>query len=324
MNMEKNALISVIVPLYNAEQYMDQAIESILKQSYHSIEILLIDDGSTDDTLLLAEAAAQRDDRVVVIRQSNSGPGAARNKGIEKASGEFICFVDSDDVLDPAALSMLMDAMDQETDLVQCRACKVFDDGRADNDLWRTDELELSPYDAMEDYLYNPQPVIRYAVWAKLIRKSALEGISFPILNNSEDVAFTAFLIAKCRKLRYIPHVLYYNTVRDGSLTHSSINRKRLEAQITCSELIREYIRGIDSYRSLYCRADWACITTYINCAAQAKAHGVDGFSPKQMRDAVKAIHIDHSMLDMRKRVILTLFSRLPDVFIRLMRWNRQ
>lgn len=322
--MKYEYLISVIVPLYNSENHMLKAIESIQKQTIDSLEIILIDDGSTDNTFSIANSIAKNDERIRLLQQKNSGPGVARNKGIKIASGKFICFVDSDDYLEPKALSTMLEAMDEDTDLVQCRAQKKYSDGRIDTDSWCNKYTELNSHQAMKDYLNNNPPLVRYAVWAKLIRKKALEGIEFPKLNNSEDVVFTTYLIDRCRKIKYIPDILYNCIIRDGSLTHTNYTSKRLSAQIKCSELIRDFIHSKEEYRVLQSRADWSCITTYINCAVIAKDNKIDGFEPGLMKDKAHNLHIDIKNLDIKKRFFYSIFIIAPNTFTWFIRMIRR
>ena len=114
-----NTKVSVIVPVYNAEKFLPETIESVLKQTYIHFDLILINDGSKDQSLSICEAYAQKDSRVQVFSQSNSGVSAARNLGIQKATGEYICFLDADDLLESEYLSSLIDVIEKEqTDIV--------------------------------------------------------------------------------------------------------------------------------------------------------------------------------------------------------------
>ena len=106
--MKNKGLISIIIPVYNCEQYIDKCTKSILSQSYRNFEIILVDDGSTDETGKICERYASGDKRIKVIHKTNSGPAAARNRGIEKAKGEFIFFIDADDYLEENAFGLLI------------------------------------------------------------------------------------------------------------------------------------------------------------------------------------------------------------------------
>lgn len=100
----KAGLVSIVLPIYNVEKYLDRCIESVINQTYRNLEILLVDDGSPDDCPQKCEEWAKKDGRIKVIHKANAGLGYARNTGIENASGEYICFFDSDDYIDPSTI----------------------------------------------------------------------------------------------------------------------------------------------------------------------------------------------------------------------------
>lgn len=311
-------MVSVIMPLYNAESFMRDSIESVCQQSYRNLEIILVDDGSSDNTYAIAQELAHSDSRIVPITQPNAGPGAARNTGLSVAKGDFICFLDSDDKLSPLAIEKMLAVVDEETDLVQCKAAQLNGGNIIDSDEWLKSYIELDKLKAMRDYLYNSKTIVRYAVWAKLIRRNAIDGIYFPEMNNSEDVVFTTYLIDRCRKIKYIPDILYFNTVRDGSLTHTSVTKKKIEAKKKCSEMIRNFIYAQGDYSEFRSRADWSCFVTYINCAVEAKRNGIDGFTPKEIKKAVSALNLNTKVLPARKFMVYWGFMMVPNFMIKM------
>ncbi|MCI6652050.1 MAG: glycosyltransferase [Ruminococcus sp.] len=122
MDSKKRALVSIIVPVYNVSEYLDRCIESIVNQTYRDIEVVLIDDGSTDNCPQMCDEWAEKDSRIRVIHKSNAGVSVARNLGIQKATGEYITFVDSDDYVYPEYCSKLVQLMETEkADLTHCR-----------------------------------------------------------------------------------------------------------------------------------------------------------------------------------------------------------
>ena len=134
-NTEK-VKVSVIIPLYNAKEYMEKSILSVREQTYENLEIILVNDGSTDDTALVCENYSKLDKRIRVVNQENAGPGAARNRGLEEATGEFICFVDSDDKLVASAIEIMLHFMEPECDVIQCKSEKIYADGTKDDEPW--------------------------------------------------------------------------------------------------------------------------------------------------------------------------------------------
>ena len=118
--MNRLPLISVIVPVYRVEQYLDTCVSSILAQTYNNLEVILVDDGSPDNSGVLCDCWAEKDARVRVIHQKNAGGGAARNAGLDVATGEFVSMIDSDDYLHPNLYQHLYSLMTDGVDIAEC------------------------------------------------------------------------------------------------------------------------------------------------------------------------------------------------------------
>lgn len=316
--VDQNIKVSVIIPLYNSETYLDIAVESVINQTYKNLEIILIDDGSIDKTYEKAFSFAKRDNRITVIRQSNSGPGIARNKALDMATGEYICFVDSDDRIALSAIETMVNSMDNDCDLVQCRACKVFDDNRKDTDDWADCEKKISGLEAMRDYLLSSYPIVRFAVWGKLIRKSAIDTIRFPEIKNSEDVVFTAYLIDKCNQIKYIPDILYYVSVRNGSLSRKPITKERIEAGIICNQMISDLIIEKSKYTNLLSRAYWSSAITIINFACEWKKERNSNLYIKELSKICGSLDYSNVSIPIKKKAVVFSFVHFPCTFVKI------
>lgn len=306
--------ISVIMPLYNAEAYMRNSIKSIIGQSYKDIELILVDDGSSDETLMVAYELASVDNRISVISQKNAGPGSARNNGLNHCQGQFVCFVDSDDYLEKDAIQTMLEAFEEDVDIVQCRAMKVYDDGQEDLEVWEEEGQVLTSYEAMKDYLYNPKPIIRFSVWAKLFRREVIENIRFPLMNNSEDVVFNAEAICRSRSIKYIPRILYRVAVRDDSLSHRAITEEKVQSSIRCNELLVALLNSKDGYRDLIARAYWSSITTMLTNACVLQKENITD-KKRIIRDIgkkCKHMNIPKGCLDIKQTIIRISFQNLP------------
>jgi len=261
--MENNDLVSIIVPVYNAESYIKRCVLSVQKSNYKNWELILIDDGSKDESSEICRAFSNADKRITVIQQQNGGPGKARNTGVEASKGKYIVFLDSDDQLEPQALQLLIQAMDEETDLVQCLAIKEIG-----NDSCREEGPQqpvlLSRVEAMENFLFSSKPIVHFAVWGKLIRKSVIDGLVFKPIIHSEDVLFSAELIDRCRKIKYIPDYLYRVSEREGSLSHRSIDMCIVEGKNQCMDSIIGLIDNTMDYEMLVSRVWWNKLATNI------------------------------------------------------------
>lgn len=216
-------LISVVVPVFMTEAYLDDCLQSIVNQTYRDLEIILIDDGSPDQCSQICDKWAEKDPRIIVIHKENGGVSSARNAGIERAQGRYIVFIDSDDLLAPLYIEYLYCALcDTGADISECRYTR------------RPDLLEKpSPRTTM------PQPVIQTAeealqiwsfpdsdelnlvVWNKMYRRELIRDVCFDEeFNGPEDVLFTCFVFGRSRKIAHIDNILYYWRDTPGSLSN--------------------------------------------------------------------------------------------------------
>ena len=245
--MKSADLISIIVPIYKVELYLDRCVQSIIDQTYKNLEIILVDDGSTDNCPAMCDAWAERDSRIKVIHKTNGGLSDARNAGMAVASGTYIAFVDSDDWIHLRFIEFLSEAI-QKTG-AQLAAC----------DIKETDSL--SEPDVIDDkpsfVLYTQDGAMsslargetfRAVAWNKLYQKDLLINETFPIGKYHEDEFFTYRIIDKCSTLVFVDYPLYYYYQRGGSIMSENSIRHIdvLEAYCERQTLFRE------KYPSLY------------------------------------------------------------------------
>ena len=141
------ALVSVIIPVYKVEKYLDRCVESIVNQTYKNLEIILVDDGSPDNCPRICDAWAEKDDRIKVIHKENAGMGMARNSGLETATGEYLMFVDSDDYLSENAVEVLYERMVVDgSDMAVGKHADVYDDGTINDTFCRWMENSLKKH----------------------------------------------------------------------------------------------------------------------------------------------------------------------------------
>ena len=189
--------VSIIVPVYNAEKYLNACLDSLVSQTLDDYEIILIDDGSKDSSAAIMEEYKSRyPQRIQTLHVENGGQGRARNIGMRLAKGEYLGFVDSDDWVDPAMFQTLYhSAVTEKADMVVCDAVECHEDG----------SKVYLPMSAFTD------PVkITTAVWNKLFRKSAIGDISFPEGLWYEDLAFVMPLVLQTKQVARVPQGLYY------------------------------------------------------------------------------------------------------------------
>lgn len=206
-------LISVIVPIYNVEPYLRECLDSIIRQSYTNLEIILINDGSTDKSGAIAGEYALLDSRVKVIHQANAGVSVARNTGLGVAGGEYLSFVDSDDWLEPEMYEELVPILEgrPHLSLVKFGVIK-----KEKHERYRGDRA-LQEYEGLRGYLYSKAGGI---LWNALYRREALKGIRFVPGYICEDIYFTHRLFAQegIRFALYNRRLYHYRTSRPGSI----------------------------------------------------------------------------------------------------------
>lgn len=214
--------LSVIVPAYNVEKYIDLSIESIVSQTYTDLEIIIVDDGSPDKSGELAEKWAKKDSRICVYHKENGGISSARNYGIERAHGSYITFVDSDDTLCHDAYSKMMEAFDENVDIVCCGINRVNEEGKLiSSSILYGSKQDFTPSQAMSAVLKDIS--IGIAVYNKIYKASLfldeMDSIRFPVGQTMEDAAVLPQLFKKCSIIRQIPVAGYNYYLHAMSIT---------------------------------------------------------------------------------------------------------
>lgn len=230
--LEEVGKLSVIVPVYQVESYLESSISSILGQTYQNLEVILIDDGSTDNCPQLCDGLAEKDARVKVIHQENRGTGYCRNRGLSLVTGEFITFCDSDDYLHPQAYEIAL------TSLVQT-SCEFVEFHHKKTTVKESfsDITSFSSYqETGEEGLYSiAAGLFHYsAVWNKVYRRELLEGIVLPENKIFDDEFFTNILYTKAKSMVTIPLTLYYYVQRESSCMHKTFDIRRVEPLEAC------------------------------------------------------------------------------------------
>lgn len=231
----QNPLITVVIPGYNVDPYIENAIFSVRNQSYGNLEIILIDDGSSDNTGQLMDESAQEDERVRVIHhQVCKGVSYSRNEGVSLAKGQYISFIDADDVVDPEYLSEMADAARSYDSDIVCCDFKLFtgEDNslKTEKGIYYTKEVYTGS-EAVGAFYRVQKHGFSWVVWAKLYRSElfAKAGVRYPEGSIHEDMAVTYRLIDTAQKVVYLDRIMYWYRIRQGSIMNSRFDRKRLD-----------------------------------------------------------------------------------------------
>lgn len=225
--------ISVIIPVYNTAPYLNRCLDSVLQSTYRNLEIICVNDGSTDESLSILEHYQALDDRVVVIDQNNSGISAARNKGMARATGDFISFVDSDDWVHPQMFEVLRNAMDDDVIMAVC----------ANKQVRHQEPMELlsaippvRKYPSLRDAYHKDGSTI-LCVWAHLYRTAIVIGRHFDEgFSLSEDTRLNLMLEEESGKCAVVEKILYFYFQRDTSAVHAANWEKY-------SRMVEQYIQ---------------------------------------------------------------------------------
>lgn len=218
-------LISVIVPVYNVEPYLAECLDSVMAQSYKHIEIIVVDDGSTDNSGQLCDQYAERDPRIKVVHKKNGGLSEARNLGIDRARGEYIAFVDSDDVISPNFLQVLYSQLiSNGADLAICRYVHF-------TNIYHNTSAEtgkVTSFDRAQIFSnFYHNYIIFVAPWNKLYKNELFNGLRYPVGRKHEDEFVAHHILNKCSRTVFIDMPLYKYRQRTGSITASDYTLQR-------------------------------------------------------------------------------------------------
>jgi len=221
-------LISVIVPVYKVEAYLDKCIKSIIDQTYQSLEIILVDDGSPDRSGEICDSWAEIDCRIKVIHKKNGGGGEARNIALDIAEGDFISLIDSDDYIAPNMYEHLMGLMGEDVDIVECDLIETEGDNALLEDGKGCDSELYTVQEAMS--LHINDTLFRQTPPNKLYRRNVIGDIRFPVGKRIDDEFWTYRVIANARKLVHTFCSMYAYRQHPSSVMHLSFSMARLQA----------------------------------------------------------------------------------------------
>lgn len=310
--------VSVIIPIYNAEEYLEKCVNSVLKQTEPDLELILVDDGSIDNSLKICQDIANADSRVVVVHQKNAGVSAARNCGIEAATGDYIGFVDSDDWIAPNMYEkMLCEAEKSNADVVMCDAETVYSNGKTEADTI----TQLSQNRIFKKSDFTPFLLLEMAgsAWRCIYKnhrysdKQCKPRLAFPLgVKFSEDRIFNLYAFGFAEKISYLKQPYYYRLINTKSAIHR-FHSDYFEAYKIAAEKIDEAIKIAWNNNSEYKLA-------YSNQLIQGALGAVCNYyyktstlTRKQKREKVKQLCADEMLIgaikaygnDRKSRLIL-------------------
>lgn len=239
--MENKELISVIVPIYNVEKYLKKCIDSIIKQTYNNLEIILVDDGSTDNCAKICDEYAKKDKRIIVIHNSNQGVSASRNFALEKARGKYITFLDADDFISNNYIEVLYNMIKiKKIDLA------IIGNDEQFNGTILKDNKKLKKIMSNKETIKNilEEKYITSVCWGKIYKRETLNNIKFDVnLKIGEDFKFIMEVLNKCKNVNIdTSQNLYHYRLNEDSVTQQDGRKEDWIKEIEISKSIIQYI----------------------------------------------------------------------------------
>ena len=252
-------IISIIVPVYNVREYLNDCLDSLMRQNYPKIEIILVDDGSTDGSGVDCDTIAKKDSRIKVVHQQNQGLSAARNRGIKEASGNYITFVDSDDAVSPDYVQYMFSLITKyQAKMAICAIREITVKGNEIN--YGADYVEkvMSTEETLGRMLREEG--FNVSAYAKLYRRDLWDDVAFPEGSVHEDLGTTYKLVEKCPRIAYGEQPKYIYKKRELSISNSDFSDKKFDIiELTdkmCDDIekLHPYLKNTTDLRRMHAR----------------------------------------------------------------------
>lgn len=231
MIKDNNQLISVVVSIYNVEPYLRQCIDSIINQTYLNLEIILVVSESKDNSVQIAESYLSADSRIQLLHRPKLGLSDARNSGYAISKGEYICFVDADDILSPKYIEELYKlCIETNSDIAQCDFCRFTNEKTVRKSELKKDRSNTYIYSNIEMMmnLYGSKEYPSVVAWTKLYRKDLFTDVQYPVGKLHEDTGATHKLFYKANHIAVTSEKLYYYRMREGSIMNETWSEDNL------------------------------------------------------------------------------------------------
>ena len=240
-------LLSIIVPVYNVEKYISRCINSILQQDYTNFEIIAINDGSTDRSGKILEEISKLDRRIIFFNVANGGVSKARNIGLSKASGEYVAFVDADDLVKSDIYSrMIYEAISKKCDIVQCNYEELYENGEIRKMIGIDEEMYVNNNDIIISCMERK---ISANVFTKIYKKDVIKDILFDEnISYAEDLKFVVECCGRASKISTLNFYGYQYFIRMSSADHSQINENFLSILTVSDFFLKKYKYNNDVY----------------------------------------------------------------------------
>lgn len=302
-----NDKISVIVPVYNVEKYIEQCLKSISNQTYKNFEVIVVDDGSKDFSGIICDKFSKLDYRIKVIHQSNQGLSGARNTGLKNATGDYITFIDSDDFIKNKMFEeMVLILKEKNADIIECGTIYCDEKG---NYIKENTKNKIEIYEKnnqMKELILNGN--ITTMSWGKLYKKDLFKNFEFPLGKYHEDVFTTYKLLHISKKTIVLNQGFYHYRQVNGSIMNSNFNIKHLDS----IKAVLERSKFIEKYYPKYKKYDYANLV-YSSCKVYERIILSDFYEKRIFEDIQKLIrkYLIYFLMYSKSQKITKLFASI-------------
>ena len=317
-------LVSVIVAVYNVEKYLDRCIESLVMQTYPHLEIILVDDGSTDRSGEICDLWANKDNRIIVIHKKNGGLSDARNKGIQKARGKWLGFVDGDDYVSATMYEHLYHNRIEQGITV----CGYQTEKNGMIQSYPAINKIVQPREAVDLYMTNEIQAFCHGkftywgsyAWNKLYDSNLFTHVLYPVGKKYEDIYILFELLHQSVSVQFIPDCEYVYVQRSGSITQDSINivHESLQARLCQKDQLFKYWKITDSRIENLVASEYFFILYRYACLSSKKRNKFQKIAEETWKKLEK---MDYGFFPMKMRVKLFFFVHCPSLFYLLRKW---
>ena len=300
----EEGLISIIIPVYNAEKYLSRCLDSVVNQTYKKLEIIVVDDGSTDNSRKILEKYKKRDNRIVLLYKDNGGQSSARNIGLKRAKGEYIGFVDSDDYIVDNMYEFLKNMIEQyHADIAMCdytRKKIKLNKGWNEKKIvqYRDEDISMLFYRLRGEKSF-------YSVWNRLYRKKLLLGINFIEGKTTEDVLFTYDVYKKASKVVYSSLKKYMYYTNQTGITRNVLCEKDFSLLEIWDEIVKRE-QGMKFYDAAVLNRKRATYTLYVKALIYGMNNQISKDVLENWRQEIKHNYIElKKILDWKRKLLL-------------------
>ena len=309
--------VCLVIPVYNAEKYIDRCLTSIISQTFDDFEVMIVDDGSEDDSPKILDSWAQKDKRIRVIHQNNAGVSSARQKGINSTQTKYITFIDIDDYIDKDYLFVLIsEIVKKDVDIVCCDCVEIYEDGRiGDCHTSCSDRIVKDVSDFIDDYL-TAKELYAYVVWGKIICRELAAEVEFDNIKIGEDMAYMLKLFDKHPIISLMSYQGYFY-MRNGDSATLRYKTKEEQALIAKNNVfyIGKALLKLGKYCN-YSANNYYAGLIYHAILVDIKNSSRDIYNEnrKFFCDEISAV-LKLSGLQIKLKIFLSFYKRFPNLY---------